>query len=144
MLAKSYWSIDRWDSGSGVWITDPKIPRAGLENFTRTKESTVTFIQLADGSEVKNSTETKSLWNDVDLVFPRQVVSNSFITQMLTYIDNEWGVRIPIPIHTGASAYTETVLEGYMTKFQEEWIPGDKEQEYQLRITFHEFDVSGA
>lgn len=144
MAAPKYWSISRWDSGSGIWIRETQIPRAGLENFIRLKDSTIAFMQLADGSEAKNSTETKSLWRDVDLVFPKQIVTNAFKAQMLTYIDNEWGVKIPIPITTGASAYTETVLEGYVTKFQEEWLPGDEEQEYQVRVTIHEFNVDGS
>jgi hypothetical protein len=143
MAAPKYWSIQKYDSGAGVWLRETQIPRAGLDNFTRTKDSMITFVQLADGSEAKNSTETKSLWRDIDLVFPKQVVTNAFKTQMLTYIDNEWGIKIPIPILTGASAYTETVLKGYMTKFQEEWLPGDEEQDYQVRITLHEFSVDG-
>jgi len=143
MSIPKFWSIDYYDSGANSWVHDTKIPRAGLENFTRTKESTINFITLADGSEAKNSTETKSVWKDIDLIFPKQVVTNALRIQLLTYIDNEWGVRIPIPIITGASAYTETVLQGYLTRFQEEWFTGSEEQDYQIRVTLHEFSVAG-
>lgn len=141
MGAQKYWSISRWDSGAGVWLQETQIPRAGLENFIRTKDSTITFVQLADGSEAKNSTETKSIWRDLNLIFPKQVVTSALKTQLLTYVDNEWGVKIIVPIATGASSYSQQILEGYITQYNEEWFPGSKTQEYQVRIVLHEFDV---
>jgi len=144
MAIPKFWSVDYYDSGAGAWIHDTQIPRAGLDNFVRTKEATIDFVTLADGSEAKTSGETKSVWQDIDLTFPQQVVTNSLRTQLLKYIDNEYGVRIPIPIVTGASAYVETVLQGYMTNYKEEWIAGGREQQFQLTVTIHEFNVEGA
>lgn len=141
MAISRYWSIQRFDSGASVWLRETQIPRAGLENFVRTKDSTITFVQLADGSEAKNSNETKSVWRDVTLTFPKQIITTTVMSQLQTYVDNEWGVKIAVPILTGASSYLERVLEGYITQYNEEWIVGDSEQDFQIRIVLHQFDV---
>ena len=144
MSAPKFWKIEKWDSGAGVWLQDTQIPRAGLDNFSRAKDSTITFVTLVDGSEAKVSNETKSKWSDLTLTFPKQVMTTAVRNQLLTYIDNEWGVRITIPVSTGASSYTETQIEGYMTRHVEEWPVGDKEQEYVLKVDLHEFNVDGS
>ncbi len=140
------WSISRWDSGAGIWISDPKIPRAGIDNFIRTKESTIAFVKLADGSEAKISTETTSVWQDVSLTFPSQVINETVRSQLQTYITNEWGVKIIIPISSGASSYSEQVLKGYLMRYDEEWLTGcdyQDGQEYVIKILMHEFNVDG-
>ena len=141
MAISRFWEIKYYDSGSGGWIKDINIPRAGLENIKRTKTSTLEFVTLADGSEAKSSSEIKSNWGDLDFVFPQQVVTDSFKLQLLTYVDNEQPVRITVPVSTGASLYTEKILEGYLRNYIEEWPIGSSSQEYAVRVTMHEFDV---
>ena len=139
-----YWGIKYWDTGAGIWISDTQIPRAGLEEFNRTEAATISFIELADGSKAKISSETKAKWQTLTLVFPKQVVTETVKNQFLSYIENEKGIRIPIPIKTGASLYQEKIIEGYITKYQEDWIlDKNHNQQFIVRLDVEEFDVDG-
>jgi len=135
------WEIKYFDTSSSTWVKDVDIPRAGVENLKRTKESTIEFVTLADGSQAKVSSETASNWGDFDLVFPSNVVNETLKLQLQGYIDDEKPVRITIPVTTGASLFTKKELEGYLTNYIEEWPTGDKNQKYAVRVTLHEFDV---
>lgn len=144
-----FWSIKYFDSGAGSgtgdWVQDTQIPRGGINPFTRTKESTIGFLTLADGSETKISSETTNNWNDVTLTFPKQVITEAVKNQLQGYITNEQGVKIAIPILTGASSYTEKVIEGYITKYDEKWELDSKSNiKYIVNITLHEFDVDNS
>lgn len=144
-MARSYWSISYWDTGAGIWQKDSKLPRGGLETFSRLDESTISFIELADGSEAKLSSETKSNWGEIILVFPKQVVTESIKSQLIRYIDDEKGIKIPIPILTGASKYTEKVIEGYPIRYEETWeLDNRSNQRFVIRLTVKEFNVSGS
>lgn len=136
-----YWSIKHYDTGSGIWISDTKIPRAGVESFTRTQEATIQFIDLVDGSQAKSSTETHANWGEIVLVFPRYFVTSSMKTQLNNYITQEKGVQISMPTSSGTSSYTEKVLEGYLMKYEETWELTGKTQEYVVKLTLKEFDV---
>lgn len=146
MAKRSYWSIEYFDSGAGAglggWARDTKIPRAGLEEFSRVRESTVEFLDLADGSEAKLSSESKAGWQELVLIFPRQVVNESVKDQLLSYINNERGIRVHIPILTGASNYTEKIIEGYPIRLEETWnLDSKSQQRFTIRLTVHEFDL---
>jgi len=141
-----YWSVNFFDSGAssgtGDWVKDTQIPRGGIDPFTRIKESTIGFLTLADGSETKISSETTSNWGDITLTFPKQVITEAVKTQLQGYIDNEQGVQIVIPITTGASSYTEKVIEGYITKYDEKWeLDSRSNIRYTVHLTLHEFAV---
>lgn len=137
-----FWDIKYFDTGSSAWLSDTKIPRAGLQEFARTKEASIEFIELADASEAKLSSETKSKWRDIALVFPKQVITETVKDQLLGYIDDEKAVRINIPIITGASSYTEKIIEGYATSYEEDWILDQKNnQHFVIKLLIHEFDV---
>jgi len=70
------------------------------------------------------------------------VISNDLKNQFLSYINNEQGVKISMPILTGSSSYTEEILEGYFTNYNETWeLTGKQNQEFIVRLTLHEFDV---
>lgn len=142
-MSRKYWSIDYFDTGaSGSWVKDTDIPRAGLEGFNRIDEATITFVELADGSEAKLSSEVKSKFGDIILTFPKQIITETIKTQFKNYIDNEKAIKIHIPIVTGASSYTEQIIEGYITKYQEDWILDKKNnQRFIIKISIHEFDV---
>jgi hypothetical protein len=144
-MTRSYWDISYWDTGSGLWHKDTKLPRGGLETFSRLDEATIEFIELADGGEAKLSSEIKSKWQDIILVFPKQVVTEAIKTQLISYIDNEKGIKIPIPITTGASSYTEKVIEGYPIRYEESWeLDNHKNQRFVIRLTVKEFNVDGS
>ena len=144
-MARSYWSVSYWDTGASAWISDTQIPRAGLEPFSRLNEATIEFIGLADGSEAKLSSETKSKWGEIVLVFPKQVVTAAVQTQLIGYIDDEKGIKLPIPITTGASSYTEKVIEGYPIRYEEAWeLDSHSNQRFIIRLTIKEFDVDGS
>lgn len=141
-----YWSVNFFDSGAssgtGDWVADTQIPRGGIDPFTRTKESTISFLTLADGSEVKNSNETTSNWKDIALTFPKQVITEAVKTQLQGYITNEQGIQIIIPMTSGSSSYTEKVIEGYITKYDERWeLDSRNDIRYTVRLTLHEFEV---
>lgn len=144
-MPKSYWDINFWDTGAGIWQKDTRIPRAGLETFSRLDQSTSEFIELASGDEVKLSSETKSKWGEIVLTFPKQVVTETIKSQFTGYVDNEKGIRIIIPITTGAASYTEKVIEGYPTLYEETWELDNRQNiRYLVRLTIHEFNVSGS
>jgi len=142
MAPQKYWSINKWDTGAGIWISDTQIPRAGLEPFNRTKEATISFVTLASGDMSISSTEKKANWQKVNLVFPHKIVTETFKTQLQDYSDNEQGLKIIIPITSGSSSYSEKVLEGYITNYREDWVlDGKSTQSFDIRIEFQEFDV---
>ncbi len=143
-----FWSVKYFDSGAGSgtgnWVSDIQIPRGGINPFTRTKESTISFFTLADGSEAKSSNETASNWKDVILTFPKQVITEAVKTQLQGYIDNEQGIQIIMPMTTGASSYTEKVIKGYITKYDEKWELDSRENiRYTVYLTLHEFNIDG-
>jgi hypothetical protein len=145
MSRRSFWDISFWDTGAGTWQKDSKIPRSGLETFSRLNQSTLEFIELASGDEVKLSSETKNKWGEIILTFPKQVVTESIKSQFINYINNENGIRITIPIITGASLYTEKIIEGYPITFEESWELDDKTNIRNIvRLTVKEFNVSGS
>jgi len=145
-MARSYWDIQYYDTGSGgFWVTDTKIPRGGLEPMERVREANLQFVRLVDGSKAKLSSEVKTNWQTITLLFPKQVVTETVKNQFLDYIDNERGIRIPIPIITGAASYTEKVIEGYISKYSEEWVlDGNSQQQFVVKLDIEEFDVDGA
>lgn len=141
-MARKFWDIKYYDTGASTWVADTKIPRAGLQEFSRTKETSIEFVELADASEAKLSSETKSKWRDITLVFPKQVVTETVKDQLLGYINNEKGIQITIPILTGSSSYTEKVIEGYATSYEENWILDKKNnQKFVIKLNVKEFDV---
>lgn len=148
-MARSYWSIEYFDTGAsaglGGWVQDTKIPRAGLENASRLNTATIEFLELADGSEAKLSSETKSRWGEIILTFPKQRVDETVKTQLKDYIDNEIGIRLHVPIITGASAYTEQLIEGYPTIYEETWELDNRSNIRNIvRLTIKEFNVDGS
>lgn len=143
-MSRSFWDISYWDTGAGIWQKDIKIPRAGLETSSRLLEGNIEFLSLADGSEVKLSAETKANWQEITLVFPKQIVTESVKSQLISYIDNERGIKIPIPILTGSSSYTEKIIEGYPTKYEESWELDSRSNIHNIiRLTIKEFSVDG-
>lgn len=142
MGAIKYWSIYHWDTGAGIWIRDTQIPRAGRDQFTRTKEATIDFTYLADGDLSLSTTEKKVNWQSLTLVFPHQVVTENLMTQLQNYVDDEKGLKIIIPIKSGSASYTEKVLEGYIKNYSEDWVLDKKTtQSFDVKIEFQEFDV---
>jgi len=136
-----YWSIEHFDTGTSLWVRDTSIPRAGLNSLTRTNQANINFMTLADGSLSLMSSEHKANWQTITLTFPKQVITDTVRTQLSDYIDNNQGVRITVPINSGANLYSEKKLEGYLLKYNEQWIPGDTTQKYIVEITMQEFDV---
>lgn len=144
-MARQYWSISYFDTGSGSWFSDTRIPRAGLETFSRLDEANIEFLLLADGSEAKLSSETKSNWQEITLVFPKQIVTETIKNQLISYIDNERGIKIPIPILTGSSSYTEKIIEGYPIRYEESWeLDSRSNQRFIVRLTVKEFNVDNS
>lgn len=141
-MSRKYWSIKHYDTGASAWIIDDKIPRAGIEPFNRTYEATLQFTDLVDGSKAVVTSEHAANWGEITLVFPKQVVTETVKDQFKSYIDNKYGIRIIMPILTGASSYTEEVIEGYMTKYEETWILDNKSnQRFVVKTNIMEFDV---
>jgi len=102
------------------------------------------FIDLVDGNIAKLSSEQCANWQELVLVFPKKSINEYTKNQFLSYIDDCVGVKIPIPIKTGASLYEEKVLEGYFIRYEETWALTSRDlQEFVVRLTFHEFDVDG-
>lgn len=140
-MSTKYWSIEYFDTGSSLWIRDTSIPRAGINSFSRTNQSNTNFNQLVDGTLTLSTSEHKANWQEIGLLFPKQIVTDDLITQLKNYVDNNYGVRITVPIKTGASLYSERKLEGYLTQYIEQWHVGSSTQEYTIEIIMHEFDV---
>lgn len=144
-MPRQFWSVSYWDTGADAWISDTRLPRAGLETFSRLDSASIEFITLADGSEAKLSAESKNTWGEIILTFPKQTVTESIKSQLISYIDNERGIKIPIPILTGSSSYTEKVIEGYPTLYEETWELDNRSNIRNIiRLTVKEFNVDGS
>ena len=69
------WEIYFYDSVLDKWIEDSRIPRAGQEPFSRTKNTTMNFIDLVDGNIAKLSSEQCANWQELVLVFPKKSIN---------------------------------------------------------------------
>jgi hypothetical protein len=128
------WNVSIYNGSS--WASDGTIPAVGINEITDTVESTVSLIDLADGSQARLIPERKYKTGAITLTIPRSLATDAVINKFRVYAVNNTGLKL-----TTHSGFT---YKGYIESFDNRWLLENKEtQRYIPSINFRLFDIDG-
>lgn len=132
---KSWWSVEKYDTGSSTWVSDSSIPAPSpsLSEINDTRVGTAQSIEMADGSRGRVSFENRWNFEDMRWFFHKRQVGANLITQLNGYLTNNIGIRV--------TNHTTGKFEGYVEGVNKVWSFKGDNQEYMIEIIFRPFDV---
>lgn len=135
---KSWWTIERYDTGSSAWVSDSAIPAPGVDEIEQVQTTTSQMVQMADGSLGRMTPDVHFNYENFRMIFHKRQYSANLYSQFKGYNTNNTGVRITT--HTGEK------FEGYVDRVNRLWNinPGlNGRQDYSIEVVVQPFDVSG-
>ena len=133
---KSWWTMEKYNTGSSAWDSDTAIPAAGISEVAQNRIGTAQTVVMADGSIGRVTPSNTWNYDQIRLAFHKSVVGANLITQLNGYLADHTGVRMTT--HTGDK------FEGYIDAVNKVWAFTGDSQEYFIEVTFQQFDVDGS
>lgn len=129
------WNIQTWNTGSSLWQSATSWPRGSSSTFSKRYESTMQFIDLADGSVGAFTPSTHQNIQPFTLTWNRRTTTSTFRTNLKTYITDKTGIKI--------SFHDSTTMQGYLVSFEEVYDFSGSTQQYTVVSEFRPFSVDG-
>jgi len=132
----SWWTLEKYDTGSSAWTTENSIPSPGIDEMTEDNIGTAQMLVMVDGSLGRINADTRWNFDKIRFLFHKSTTTTNMISQLREYLTDNTGIRLTT--HTGDK------FEGYIEIIRKLWNfrPGES-QEYTLEVVFQQFDVDG-